>query len=695
MKSTKKFIAIMLTLVFVLSMVLPMGVLADATEGTHKTIKFTKSAISVTRGGKATDTYPYKNHSSSQFRTYATTNTSSNCYITYVKFDLSTYEREVLSASSAALSLKGSNSKTSGATYTMTILSGGNEDWLPSELTANSAAQWGINDESGLFSLTQSYTGTSNDAQIITSDGMVDAIQQALLNDGGNSTIVIRFKGTGSDLLIKAPTIELSFLYNTQEIADNNTYLASIKNSLTWNVLSSESINMVTQNLYLPKKLFGADVAWTSSKPDVIRASSGEVVVQNNAAIPVTLTAELSYTNATGESADPTAPIVFSVVVRDPASMVKDKIIPLVNVTHSRDQNGETPMNISEYDGNKYIQFRQGGQSNTRYGYGQFDLSGYEEILENSGTELKTVFKAYGGTYVMKDFQVFIMNDSVDDYVASDLSYNLAEKMGMHEFENGTLLYYRSDATSATSLESSVNRIDVVDKLKTGTDNSLVTLVFDSLSNNTSRIFYEYADNGLYITYDKSEINNAEYLKEVKDALTWDVLSKGDQDKVSADLYLPTKFKGAKIVWESDNAAITADGKVDFENNKGKTVKLTAKMTYTNILGQSAEDEKEFVVTISDGKYYEIGTPELKIEDNKFKASWGVENYTGEDVTYYVYLAAYSNKELVGLKPIEYVAKNGEPTFINPEVKFQEGYTAKLIVLKSDHITPLFAATEK
>jgi hypothetical protein len=695
MKLTKKFIAIMLTLVFVLSMVLPMGVLADTTDE-RKTVSFgftTSDRIDFGYTSTSGSTGNIKNNT----RVYHKEDTwhVRSGYPAHAKIDFSGYE-EILKneGTTVYFQTKGSNSSYPVKDFII-YLAADNCDMLDFTVLSNVIAT-----SEGFYNTSRPVLYMKSDgtsATSIFSSGEIKTTELVSVLDENpeNSSVALYLSHlNGVQNRFKPAETSFNIIYD-ESIINNQEYVNSVAERLTWDILSSEDKNMVTSKLNFPKKFYGVDIVWESSKPDVINESSGEVVVDSDAAIPVTLTANLTYTNAFGDSAVATAPVTFNVIVRDPASIVKDQIISLENVAHSRDQNGEKPLSVSEYEGNNYIQFRQGGQSNTRYGYGQFDLSGYEEILDNAGTELKTVFKAYGGTYVMKDFQVFIMNDSVDDYVASDLSYDLAEEMGMHEFENGTLLYYRSDATSATSLESSVNRIDVVDKLKTGTDNSLVTLVFDSLSNNTSRIFYEYADNGLYITYDKTEINNAEYLKEVKDALTWEVLSKGKQDKVSADLYLPTKFKGAKIVWESNDAAITADGKVDFANNKGKTVKLTAKMTYTNILGQSAETEKEFEVTISDGEYYEIGTPELKIEDNKFKASWGVENYTGADVTYYVYLAAYSNKELVGLKPIEYVAKNGEPTFINPEVKFQEGYTAKLIVLKSDHITPLFAATEK
>ena len=232
--------------------------------------------------------------------------------------------------------------------------------------------------------------------------------------------------------------------------------------------------------------------------------------------------------------------------------------------------------------------------------------------------------------------------------------------------------------------------------LDEGTDNSIISIhIVGITQDESSNIRANSAKTGLFITYDKTEIDNAAYLSDVKNALTWNVISEGAQDKVSADLCLPTKFKGASIEWESDDAAISSDGKVDFAANKGKTVTLTANMSYTNILGDTVTDVKTFTVTLSDGEYYEIGTPSLEIDGDEFKASWSVENYTGTDVTYYVYLAAYCDKELVGLTPVEYIAENGKPTDIAPTVAYENGYTAKLIILEGDHITPLRAAIEK
>ncbi len=692
MKLTKKFIAIMLTVVFVLSM-LPMGVLAEA-----KQVKLLMTNWSTTRSN---DTYQTLSSSNSiQIRN----NGGGNIYYGHSQLDLTGYE-EILgnSLTRMTVSLRGG---TGSSTYSVNdfdiaVLPDSTDGYDAKTMIHSEAEALGLHSTTDRVVL---YTYTSDASATGITIGSEISVRDVLdmLNTGyDNSIVTFVYSSVNNERSYIDTDHNDTFIainYDDSEI-NNQEYVNSAAEKLTWDILSSEDKNMVTSNLNLPKKFYGAYVVWESSNPDVINPSSGEVVVQSDAAISVTLTARLSYSGISDTTYTASQP--FNVVVRDPASIVEDERIELSNYAYSRssDSNKENekdyPYGYYTYDGIGDV-IRTGSSFTA---YGQFDLSGYEEILANPNTTVSTRFEAGGeNSGKIYDIKAILAADKADVYKQDTVTYNIAEEIGLHD-DDRPLLFIKSDGTSynrGSVVPFESNKDTLIEALNEGTDNSVVSLHFVGITygeNSNLRVSSEKS--GLFISYDKSEINNTEYLKEVKDALTWDVISKGKQDKVSADLYLPTKFKGAKIVWESNDAAISSDGKVDFANNKGKTVKLTAKMTYTNILGQSVEAEKEFEVTISDGEYYEIGTPDLIIEDNKFKASWSVENYTGEDVTYYVYLAAYSDKELVGLTPVEYVAKNGEPTFINPEVKFQEGYTAKLIVLKSDHITPLFAATEK
>ena len=525
------------------------------------------------------------------------------------------------------------------------------------------------------------------DALSASTDDSVVTLQFVTIGGGGKTDGFITFN----------PTYTYVEILSSGEDATPLNYVYDVAKNITWDKLSDETINNVTTSLNLPKKYLGVTIDWTSTREDIINPSSGEVVIKSDAAIPVTLTANMSYKPYNGKPVTTTQ--TFDVIVRDPSTLVTDERIKLTNYAYSRPSANNNPDARNTkygYDSDEGIDVIKTGSSFTAYG--QFDLSGYEEILSNQSTSVLTKFVAGSvGSGKIYDFKAVLTADSTDVYINSDITYNSAEKLGLHN-DDRPILFIKSDGTvynRSKEVKFETNKEALIQVLNEGTENSVVSLHFVGITHGETSIIRTNPQNsGLFISYDKTEIDNQAYLTDVKNALTWNVLSKGAQDKVSADLYLPTKFKGANIVWETDGVVIKSSGEVDFENNKSKTVTIKAKMSYTNILNDTVTDEKTFEVTISDGTC-DIGEPTLVKEADKFAASWAIENYTGSDITYYVYLAAYSNNELVGLTPVTYVAKNGIPTSIAPTVECKEGYTAKLIIIEDDKLTPLFKAIER
>lgn len=686
-KTFKKAIAIMLTLVFVLSLV-PVSGLAEEGEN--------KQTVNLTIGNMD---YGYTRIGSGYYDdTYFKTVSYLRCrsiYPGHIKLNLSGYE-EILKNEGTTLTITFKPRNGYSLNCFNIVLANDNCDTCDySKLSYNMAKSLNFYDNNRPVLYVRSDAAATT--AFTTDDLNLNNLINVMDENPENSNVALWLKHVSDDTYF-AGSSTFNISYDASKI-DNQAYVNSAAEKLTWDIISSENADMVTQKLNLPKKLYGADVTWTSTKEDVISSSSGEVIIKSDAAIPVTLTANLTYNNFRKESASVEKPLTFDVVVRDPSNLVTDERIALTNYAYSRPSANNNPDARNHkygYDSAEGIDVIKTGSSFTAYG--QFDLSGYEEILSNQSTSVLTKFVAGSAdSGKIYDLKAVLTADSTDVYINSDVTYNSAEKLGLHN-DDRPILFIKSDGTvynRSREVKFETNKDALIQVLNEGTENSVVSLHFVGITHGeTSAIRTNPQNSGLFISYDKTEIDNQAYLTDVKNALTWNVLSKGAQDKVSADLYLPTKFKGANIVWETDGVVIKSSGEVDFENNKSKTVTLKAKMSYTNILGDNVKDEKTFTVTISDGTC-DIGTPTVEKGADKFTANWAVENYTGSDITYYVYLAAYSNNELVGLTPVTYVAKNGIPTSIAPTVECKEGYTAKLIIIEDDKLTPLFKAIER
>ncbi len=693
-KTFKKAIAIMLTLVFVLSLV-PVSGLAEEGESSSRTVLYMKNYIS-TRSGTYADSYQTDVKEYSRARTRKTT--GNNLRYAFAQIDFSGYE-EILDNDSTSLILSIKTSTKGATDFRIGAISDGGDKYDWTTLTHNIADGLGMLNASDFVELYRRSDATTVTDGRIFSDGIAVSDILSKLNTGyDNSVLTFRFEGLSSNetyysAASNASNIEI--IYNEKDI-DNKAYVESVAQKLTWGVLSSDDADIVSNNLNLPKKFYGVDIKWTSSDEDVVSSSSGEILTKSTTPVPVTLKANLTYTNALGERAILEEALTFDFIARLPVDAAEG-YIPFSNgaVTRNDNDNSYGCMTPNHEDYTDYRYLRTGG---IWASFAQLDFTGYEEILKNPGTSAVMSFNSpYMGSsanHYARNFNIYLSADSNDGYNGEELSYDDATDVyNLTDTDNRPILYTRSDAAYRGTFSEEVDINTLASVLDEGTDNSLVTMYLKSISGDTY-IRVNTEDTGLYLTYDKNEINNEAYLTEVKDALTWNVLSKGAQDKVSADLYLPTKFKGADIVWETDGTIIKSSGEVDFENNKSAKVTIKAKMSYTNILNETVTDEKTFELTISDGTC-DIGTPTLVKEADKFTASWAIDNYSGSDITYYVYLAAYSNGELVGLTPVTYVAKNGMPTSINPTVECKEGYTAKLIIIEDDKLTPYYKALEK
>ena len=278
-------------------------------------------------------------------------------------------------------------------------------------------------------------------------------------------------------------------------------------------------------------------------------------------------------------------------------------ILNFSNIAHSRGgDSAKTHQNLAA--SGVAVRVNAASGSSSRYGYVQFNFSGYEEVLQNKGTTLELhVSLGSRSDRVGRDFELYAFGDYVDGYDAATITYNSAAEMGLHTFNNGKLIFIKSDGSNydePTTISGPVNKENVISMLKTGMDNSKLTVVVKSRVGTDNWIYPIGKEKGIKICYSDAEIDNDDYVNKLANELTWDILSSEDQYKVTSTLNLPKKFYGADILWESTNedAINPSSGEVVVNHQLTTRVKLTANITYTNFKGDKASALKEFSVIL-------------------------------------------------------------------------------------------------
>lgn len=304
-KTFKKALAIMMTIVFAISLV-PTFALAE--EGEIKTASF---AFSNT---ERID-YGYTVASSSRYGEW--NHRPTNCYMrsnypTFVQIDLTGYE-EVLKNKNTKVYM---NLIQASSNYPLT----GNVDVY---LAADNCDQLNFSDATTFnHNIAMSSKFTSKERPVFFSLTSItspcssgelspDTLVTVLDENNANSKIALYMQGSAKGSLSK--TTSFNIIYDEKEI-DNQDYVNDLANKLTWNIISSDAQNNVASKLNLPKKFYGADVTWTSTNENAINPSSGEVTINPESYTYVTLTASLKYTNFNGDYAEATtAPFVVRI----------------------------------------------------------------------------------------------------------------------------------------------------------------------------------------------------------------------------------------------------------------------------------------------------------------------------------------------------------------------------------------------
>lgn len=316
--------------------------------------------------------------------------------------------------------------------------------------------------------------------------------------------------------------------------------------------------------------------------------------------------------------------------------------IPFENVSYTRGGSSYAgKVQALQYDG---IMVRGGVDGQSMYAHFQANLSGYEEILANDSTAVE--FRMYLGTkfrtHYARQFNVYLMPDTCDVYSADKLTYTSAAQMGLHTLGSSLLSYESADVTSdgvlaaekGTIVKVKLDKEELIKIMKSGKDNSVITFTVSSSYNDAATYLTPGASGaGLYISYEKNDINNAAYAKEIADGINWSDLSSEAQNAVTQDLNLPTKLYGADIEWSSTNEAAVNSAGVVTQTYSKQTATLTATAKYK---GETASVSFDVTVDKMTYNYTDVYTGDNADKNFVFIASNASQYIKVDDKVYNV-----------------------------------------------------------
>jgi len=602
MKKFNKAISVFVLAMFVMSLI-PFGAFAAMTDEPVRLV-FTNYAYS---RPSASDISNPKDH----VYGYATFN-GFDCIQTggsfngYAQLDVSGYE-EILANPSTVANIKlEAGYQYSGAVINNLIgyIAPDSADEYQSEtVTWNIANSLGMHSKSNpvLFSTS---SGEVKPGGVAEAEIDLDALNTALADGTDNSVISVYFAPNGGDskIRISSENTGIFVLYDEDEI-DNQDYVDTLADSLSWSEISSQSADAVSEDLELPASYRGAEITWSSSDNGLI-SDDGSVYLPKNPT-EVTLTAELSYKGISDEVAVCEKEFVVTVSAEERTAV----LLPVSNPKHTRSKNQNSASDPTDQSGSKITYVSLGGGDNNRYTYGQFDLTGYESILTNPGT--KVTYSLYCGAGFSSnrayDFKVQLFNDE-SDYNPETITFAEAAKLGLHG-EGVATIFERTDTTAVRDVTSSaeVDADIITDVMNSGNGDSVITYAI-STANSASSTFLPSAKNtGLEISYFESETDNDAFLANLADNLEWSDVSADSTGSVESDL--ATLYGGASIVWSADtDGVVTEDGKITCAT-QAQQVTLTANLTYNGVCGTEATATKTFDITVAAEKAVTVKIP--------------------------------------------------------------------------------------
>ena len=510
----------------------------------------------------------------------------------------------------------------------------------------------------------------------------VDALVSSL-NEGSDNSLVTLYlhpKGASGDLGYLSPFYinpKISYLeifYDESEV-DNQAYVNDITLGITWDKITDDDINNITKNL--PTFYKGASISWEASVPGIV-SPNGEITPPLGETTDVTLTATFTYKDAS------TTAIFDATVAPEQAVEVK---IPFTNYAFSR--SSATNTNDAKNHAYKFGTFngidciQTGGSYD---GYVQLDLKGYEEILNNPYTTATISLEAgyEFSTARLNPVIGKVAPDSADGYDNMTITWNIANKLGIHKSTNPVL--FETTESGLTPGQCAVASADmsVLANAINNSTNSIITLYIEP---NGADSKIRASKSGLTISYYKSQIDDEAFFADIESGFAWDKITSDAPEAVVNNL--PNYYKGADIVWSSGEGSVTSSG--ELVTSDGALIKdnITANVSYKDY-----SFTREFNVTVCDGKI-SFSEPAITIENNTATANISVVNGTDKDVTYKLYLATYIEGKLIELVPFDFKINKGSELSKELEADYASGNTVKFFVWENDSINPVLAVTQK
>lgn len=578
-KTFKKAIAIMVTLVFVLSLV-PFSALAE--DSSFKTVNLvfkkgqtTPITFGNTRTGNDYSDKWYQNgYNNGTYGIYLGTG-----YPAYAHVDFSGYE-EILRNKETTISMKMVN-RGSGSSYKINAF----EIYLAPDscdsiifrdgTTFNQA----IAVSSGFYDQTRPIFFSRSDTTAVSSylSGELDptTVLNVMDENFGNSIISLYMQGRSSSTRIKNDgSTYISIRYNEKEI-DNQAYVNELAEELSWEKLSADSAGSVTRYSKLPLKYKGADITWTSSNNEIVNPETGVITQLRGEEVPVELKASLSYTDFADNTVTAADEKTINITVAPLTPTVVEVPVTLnkqIGVEYP-DTPFPTEYTAYYYDYEPMYKQPDSGRGDTQ-GFFKFDLSDYLKEVEVA-TQIAFVPVNKNGKTTTNTMLTVLSNRN-DDWTA-DITYNSAINSGMYTDPGYGKVYgftiAKTNATAVPCVSETLTQA-IKDAVAANPDEGLVSFRIGARDWNGISM---QGNPRLEISYYEDDLMTDDELKAAKkDKVQWSALTSQDIDNVVADLNLPATWYGAPVTWaSSDETVISLSGEVTV-GSVAKNVTLTA-----------------------------------------------------------------------------------------------------------------------
>ncbi len=715
MKTFSKFIAIMLTFAFLLSIV-PVGVMANtlAEDGTETTIRLSNPVRTYAEGTIADYGTTLRGGAAAihdkVYRAFFQIDFSGREYLLYDE----TTEVSLYLAPGTADNTTSTN-KLYG--YHMYILADKNDayaDYYEPYSDASNGMSW--EEVKAHISWLTSTEGLTPFVSRINSSGLnykteycvseqtnMQVLYDALNASTDDSVITLQFiagesvdnKANGQFRHSNENTYLKISCTNSDATPEN--YLNAIAKELSWSKLSADPEKAVVNSVELPTKYKGVEIEWTSSNPAAI-SSSGEVTMLESSSQPVVLTANMKYTDY--NKAEYTYDSVYNLTVAKipteyPVTNDGSVTFGVGNnssgtgiCTSNPEANGvggklaehDSYNNVVDSSGTKYVRPFTGGipsdggdvdRDIVEFSFCVPATIKFSEISFNifeSGTDRTT-----RELYIYSD-GIYTTGGELIKPIKSNRWYNAALIAPISGSNDDIwTLYINSQYAYGFKWNATSNGVNYMGIRGHSVDENDTAIYIDNLKTYNGEFNAQYSKESI-AEYDGIDLNGGT-ITLTKETTAEDIIN---NMIVDADANIRIYNPAGELI--EDMTTVLADG---------YTVVVAAKCgTY------SERSYSYYEIRVMDSGDIAFDVPFINLDGSAVKGNIKVFNYSGKDAVYKVFLAVYNDDEFIGIADFEELtAEDGKITeFTTSGSAFASGNTAKLFVWEEDEITPELAS---